>query len=400
VAEVTTPETAPEAEVPGGQRNVFKSLVGVFFMYGSRGFGLLLTFALIGKLSIADYGLYALAFTFATILGPPLDFPWNVRAMRESDEEFARERASRFLLGATLMVAGVVFIPVSYFVWFGLVVAGGEIAFNVVKSQDTRDGHPDRVWRYDAIRQITSVVLTCGYLFGVHDPTLIVASLFYCAPYAVILVLAGFAAYGHRPAMPGPPRQIAILIGEMGIGTSLYLQGDVLLLGWLTSSTVVGYYNITLMLATALAAVGQAFGMTYHEPLRKSGGDLSAGPKLRTTIGIAMVVGVIVLITGIVMLFTPAPEPMSQAMIIMAGFCFLRTIICVFQVVLYAQRRDRLRFGASIILVPVKLALLALLVWLGLGAVAAATATTAADAILLAIFAVALYGRRKSVPPK
>ena len=111
------------------------------------------------------------------------------------------------------------------------------------------------------------------------------ASLFYCAPYAVIVALAGFAAYGHRPAMPGPPRQIAILIGEMGIGTSLYLQGDVLLLGWLTSSTVFGYYNITLMLATALAAVGQAFAMTYHEPLRKSGGDLSAGPKLRTTIG-------------------------------------------------------------------------------------------------------------------
>ena len=44
-------------------------------MYGSRGFGLLLTFALIGKLSIADYGLYAMALSFATILGPPLDNP-------------------------------------------------------------------------------------------------------------------------------------------------------------------------------------------------------------------------------------------------------------------------------------------------------------------------------------
>ena len=400
MAEVSTPETAPEAAAPGGKRNLFKLLLGVFFMYGSRGFGLLLTLALIGKLSIADYGLYALALTFATILGPPIDFPWNVRAMRESDEEFARERASRFLLGATLMIAGAAFIPVSYFVWFGLVVAGGEIMSNVVKSQNTRDGHPDRVWRYDAIRQTTSVALTCGYLFGVHDPNLIVASLFYCAPYVVILVLAGFVAYGHRPAMPGTPRQMATLIGEMGIGTSLFLQGDVLLLGWLTNSTVVGYYNITLMVTTALAAVGQAFAMTYHEPLRKSGGELSAGPKLRTTIGIATVAGLIVLITGIVMTFTTAPEQLSLAMIIMAGFCFLRTIICVFQVVLYAQRRDRLRFGASIVLVPVKFALLAVLVWLGLGAVAAATATTVADAILLAVFAVALYGKRASVVPK
>ena len=75
----------------------------------------------------------------------------------------------------------------------------------------------------------------------------------------------------------------------------------------------------------------------------------------------------------------------------------MRTVICVFQVVLYTQRRDRLRFGAAVVLVPVKLALLAVLVWLGLGAVAAATATTVADAILLAIFAGALYWKRKPV---
>ena len=294
MTEVTTPETAPEAAAPGGRRNLFKSVVGVFFMYGSRGVGLLFTLALIGKLSIADYGLYALAMTFATILGTTIDFPWNVRSMRESDEAFVRERASRFLLGATLMIAGAAIIPVSYFVWFGLVVAGGEILFNALKSRDSRDGHPDRVWRYDVIRQTTSVVLACGYLFAVDDPTLVVASLLYCAPYVVILVLAGFAVCGHRPAMPGKPRQIAILIGELGFGTALYLQGDVLLLGWLTDSTVVGYYNIAFMVATALAAVGQSFGMSYHEPLRKSGGDLSAGPKLRTTIGIATVVGLIV----------------------------------------------------------------------------------------------------------
>ena len=396
MADLIVPENAPEAAA-GGSRNLVKTIVGVVFMYGSRGFGLLLTLALIGKLSIADYGLYALALTFATILGPPIDNPWSVRAVRESDEEFARERASRYLLGATFMIAGAAFIPVSYFVWFGFVVAGGEIVFNVIKSQNNRDGHPDRVWRYDATRQTSSVLLTCAYLFGVHDPGLITASLLYCAPYFVILVLAGFAAWGHRPAMPGPVRQMAILIGEMGIGTALYLQGDVLLLGWLTNATEVGYYNISLMVATALAGIGQAFAMTYHEPLRESGGDLSKGPKLRTTILLATIVGSIVLITGIVMLFTSVPAPMAESMIIMAGFAFLRTVICVFQVVLYTQRRDRLRFGAAVVLVPVKLALLAVLVWLGLGAVAAATATTVADAILLAIFAGALYWKRKPV---
>jgi O-antigen/teichoic acid export membrane protein len=138
VVEVTTPEADPAAAVPPGSRNVFKTLVGVLFMYGSRGFGLLLTLALIGKLGVADYGLYALAYTFSVILGPPIDNPWSVRAIRESDEEFARERASRYLLGATFMVTGAAFIPVSYFVWFGLIVAGGEMVFNVVKSQNAR----------------------------------------------------------------------------------------------------------------------------------------------------------------------------------------------------------------------------------------------------------------------
>lgn len=401
VADLTSPESIPEAAAAAkasaseGKRNLFKTLIGVTFMYGSRGLGLLLTLAIIARLGIADYGLYALAFSFATILGPPLDNPWAVRAIRESEEEFNRERASRYLAGIALVVAGLALVPFNYFLWFGLVMAGGEVVFNSLKSRAGRDGHPDLVWRYDAIRQTTSVVVVCAYLFAVDDPTLRTASFLYCTPYVVILVLAGLAVRGHRPAMPGPLRQMAYLSAEMGLGTAVYLQGDVLLLGFLTNSTVVGYYNITLMVATALAGIGQSFAMTYHEPLRKSGGDLKSGPKLRMTLTIAAVAGALMLITGIVMLFTPAPAPMAEAMIIMAGFCFLRTVICVFQIVLYAQRRDRFRLGASITLLPVKFALLTILVKLGLGAVAAAIATTTADAILLAIFATALYRRRR-----
>lgn len=364
-------------------------------MYGSRGLGLLLTLAIIARLGISDYGLYALAFSFATILGPPLDNPWSVRAIRESEEDFNKDRSSRYLVGLLLVVAGLALMPFDYFyfLWFGLVMAGGEMVFNSLKSRATRDGHPDLVWRYDAIRQTTSVVAVCAYLFAVDDPTLKVTSLLYCVPYAVILVMAGVVVRGHRPGMPGSVRQMTYLSAEMGLGTAVYLQGDVLLLGFLTDSTVVGYYNITLMLATALAGIGQSFAMTYHEPLRKSGGDVKTGPKLRLTLTIASAAGAIVLVTGVVMLFTPAPAPMAEAMIIMAGFCFLRTVICVFQIVLYTQRRDRFRLGASIALLPVKFAMLTLLVKLGLGAVAAAIATTASDAILLAIFAAALYRR-------
>lgn len=399
MAEVTTPENSPEAATPDGKRNLVKTLVGVFFMYGSRGFGLLLTLALIARLGIADYGLYVLGLALATMLSAPLDNPWSVRAMRESDEEFAAERVSRFLMGAVFIVAGAALTSVSYFVWFGLAVAGGEIVFNSLKSRSAREGHPDVVWRWDAIRQTSSVVLTCAYLFGVSDPSLQVASLLYCTPYLVILVLAGIVVRGHRPAMPGPVRQMAILIGEMG-GTVAYLQADVLLLGWLTNSTVVGYYNIPLMLTSALAAVGQSYAMTFHEPLRKSGGDLATGPRLRNTLMISGIVGALVLITGVVMLMTPVPAQMAQAMVIMAGWAVLRTIICIFQVVLYAQRRDAIRFGTTIALIPVKFAILAVLVKLGLGAVGAAIATTATDALLLIVFAGALYWKPKPVAPE
>lgn len=397
MSDLTTPESSPEAasaDLAAGKRNLFKTLVGVSFMYGSRAFGLLLTLALIARVGIADYGLYALAFSLATIIGPPLDNSWSVRAIRESEEDFAKERTSRYLVGIALIVSGLAVMPFNYFVWFGLVMAGGEMAFNCIKSQPTRDGHPDLVWRYDAIRQTSSVIVVCAYLFAVPHPTLMVASLLYCTPYAVIVVIAGLTVRGHRPAMPGPLRLMAILTGEMLFGTALYLQGDVLLLGFLTDSSVVGYYNITLMVATALAGVGQSYAMTFHEPLRESGGDLAAGPPLRNTLGIATVVGSLVLITGVIMLFTSAPAPMAEAMIIMAGFCFLRTVICVFQVILYTRRRDRLRFGASIGLIPIKFALLTVLVKLGLGAVAAAIATTTADALLLTVFAGALYWKR------
>ena len=393
-----TPESIPDAASEVGaaveKRNLLKTLVGVAFMYGSRGIGLLFTLALIARLGIADYGLYVLGLALASLVSAPLDNPWSVRSMRESDEDWARERVSRYLLGVTLIACGAAMTSVSYFVWFGLLVAGGEVAFNSIKAKASRAGNPNLVWRYDVVRSTTSVALSCIYLFTVPHPSLTVTSLLYCAPYAVILVLAAIAVWGHRPKMPGSPRQMGILVGEMA-ATVGYLQGDVLLLGWLTNSTVVGLYNIPLMLTSALAAVGQAYAVTYYEPLRNSKGDLSTGPPLRNTLTLASGVGLIVLVVGVVMLFTPVPTELALTMIVMAGFGFNRVIISVFQVVLFAQRRDRLRFGASLVMVPVKLTLLTVLVWAGLEAVGAALASLGADLLLLAVFIGALYGRWK-----
>ena len=383
------------AEAAITQRTVFKILIGVAWMYGGRGVGLLFTLALLGRLGIGDYGLYTMAFAFATIVGPTVDNPWAVRVIRESEERFVRERASRYLVGVTLMAAGAALIPFTFIGFFGLLQAGGELAFNCWLSRDIRDGHPERVFKWTATRQIVGVALACIYLFAVHHPTVQIACLLYCVPYLVIAVCSGFVVRGHRPGWPGNFKLMAILMGEMLFGTTLYLQGDVLLLGWLTNSTIVGYYSIGLIIAGALAGVGQSFVMTYHEPLRKSGGDLSAGPKLRTTLSLAAALAIVEMIVGVGVLLSPAAPVIGYVMLIVAGFAAFRTVIVVFQVILYAQHRDRLRFLASVSLIPVKFALLALLVWMGLGAIGAAITTTVADAALLAVFSLALYGKWK-----
>jgi O-antigen/teichoic acid export membrane protein len=86
----------------------------------------------------------------------------------------------------------------------------------------------------------------------------------------------------------------------------------------------------------------------------------------------------------------------AAAMVILAGFTAFRTITSVFQSVLYAQRRDVLRLSANIGLVPIKLALVAALSFLG--AIGAATATTVIDGVMLGIFAYALYGKKWKKP--
>jgi O-antigen/teichoic acid export membrane protein len=185
---------------------------------------------------------------------------------------------------------------------------------------------------------------------------------------------------------------MAALTGEM-LGTAAYLQGDVLLLGALTNSTTVGYYTLTWVAAAAVAAAGQSFGMTYHEPLREADGDLSAAPPLRNTLGISAIGGTLIFLIGVGLLISPAPTELAVAMMVMSGFAALRIVVSVFQVILYTQRRDVMRLTAAIALVPFKLGLLAVLSFLG--AVGAAISSTITDAVLLAVFTYALYWQRK-----
>ena len=171
------------------------------------------------------------------------------------------------------------------------------------------------------------------------------------------------------------------------------MQGDVLMLGWLTNNTTVGYYTITVVVTFAIASIGQSYGMSFHESLRERDGDRSAGPPLRNTLLIGAAAGVLVAITGVVLLISPAPTELAVAMLVMAVFCAMRTVSLTFQVVLYTQRRDMVRLTTNLGLVPVKLALVAALA--SAGAVGAAIATVVTDAILLAVYATAVYRKAK-----
>lgn len=370
--------------------------MSLLWVYGGRATGLLWTLAMIHQLGISQYGLYSLGFAVTSVLGQTLNNPYVVRAAREPEEDFVRERMSRYLLGVALMVLAQVFLPINYILWFGILAAGGELCVGAYKARALREGDPHLTSRIDTSRQVGSVVAGCAYLFGTHllsagEPTLMGASVAYCIPYVVIAVIAWFTVRGSRPQLPGPPRTILVLSGEM-LGMAAFLQGDVLLLGWLTDTTVVGYYNLTWVLASAIGYVGQAFGSTYTQPLRDSGGDVKTGPPLRLTAAIGLAGGFIVLITGIVLLFTPVPRQLAVAMIIMAAYATFRTIIMIFTFILYAQRRDIIRLTSVIGLVPFKFGLLAALA--SLGAVGAAIATSVSDFVLLVIFTIAIYGRR------
>jgi hypothetical protein len=371
--------------------------VSLLWVYGGRATGLVWTLAMIHQLGISQYGLYSLGFAVTSVLGQTLNNPYVVRAAREPEEDFVRERASRYLLGVALMVIAQVFLPINYILWFGILAAGGELCVGAYKARALREGDPHLTSRIDTSRQVGSVVAGCAYLFGAHlftasEPTLFGASVAYCIPYVVIAVLAAFTVRGHRPQWPGPIRTILVLSGEM-LGTAAFLQGDILLLGWLTDTTVVGYYNLTWVLASAIGYVGQAFGATYTQPLRDSGGDVKTGPPLRLTVAMGLAGGLIVLITGIVMLFTPVPRQLAIAMIVMSAYATFRTIIMVFTFILYAQRRDVIRLTSVIGLVPVKFGVLTALAS-SLGAVGAAIATSVSDLLMLVIFTIAIYGGR------
>ncbi|MDJ0395615.1 hypothetical protein QMK17_20040 [Rhodococcus sp. G-MC3] len=373
--------------------NLMKACIAALWTYGGRGIGLLWTVALIAQLGISDYGHYAMAFALAAIVAAPLDHPFGVRSIRVDEDDYLGERTSRALIGIVLIVLGSCLIEVNYIAWFALVVAGGEMTFNAYKSRALRDGHPNITQRMDTLRQASSIILATAYLFTTTlfttaEPTLLVASLLYVAPYFVIAVAAVVQARVARPRVPGSWREISMLFSE-NLANAIYVQGDVLLLGYLTDSTIAGYYSVASVTAWAVAFIGQSFGHTFHEKLRLADGSITAGPALKHTIVLACAAGSLVLVAGVAVFFTPISNEIAGALVVMSFFVVMRVMNYVFTTVLYLQHRDRTRVLAAATLAPLKMVLIFCL--FPLGAVGAAIASVVTDAVLLVWFIRALY---------
>ncbi|RFA08317.1 hypothetical protein B7R54_03070 [Subtercola boreus] len=357
-------------------------------MIAGRGVGFLWTILLLSALGLGDYGIYATACAFAAIISAPLENVFVVRSVRVDTAEYERERSTRLLLGVLLIVAGVVLYPFTLTLAFALVFAGGEMVFNAYKSLPLRNGQPAAVMRLDALRQFSSIGAATIYLFAAGESaTLPVALALYLAPYAVVLVLSAVRCWGTLPAVPGGLRENVLLLGDAFI-ISLYLQGDIVLLGILSSDETVGAYSVASQIALALSVLGQLYAQSFNVRLRESHGDPAAGPRPKFLLGLAAFFALGSFVVGVLLILVGWHSEIGVVLLVMSLFAGLRTIDNAWTTVLYIQHRDGPRIAHAGIALALKFAGILLLI-LAAGwpaALAAAVAAVLAEAYLCLLY--------------
>jgi O-antigen/teichoic acid export membrane protein len=381
--------------------NLFKAGIAAVWVAGGRFLGLAWTVAVIATLGIADYGLYAMAFSLSSLIAAPLDNAFHVRSMREDESRFAAERTGRALVGVVLLAVGLAVFGQFFVAGFALAVAGGEMLFNACKSRALRDGNPNIVMRLDTARQAASIVVASAYLFLApallgSAPSLELACLIYLWPYAVVLVAAVLTTAGFRPGVPGRPKELLLFFVDALI-IALHMQGDILLLGMLTDSTITGYYSVASVLAMAVASVGQMYAQTFHGPLREAGGNPAAGPGRKATMGLSAGLAGLVFLAGLVLLLTGLAPQIAVALMILSLFVAVRFTSLVMTTILYIQGKDRQRVAGGAVAAVFKLALVAVLA-VPLGAAGAALAAVAAELVQAAWYFRAAHRAPHSEP--
>ena len=377
--------------------NLVRAGVASSWVVAGRLIGLAWTVSLLLRLGVSEYGIYAMAFALAAIVAAPIDNLFHVRSLRIGDELYVRERSARALVGGVILVAGLaLYFPV-FLVGFALIVAGGEILFNSLKSDALRAGQPQRSVRLDFARQAASIVLGASYLYSAAEPQLVVAAGLYLLPYVVVGAIAGLRAIRARPAMHGPRRELTLLLLD-ALGLALYLQGDILLLGLVTSSEVAGVYSIASVVALAASSVAQVFVQTYNERMRLANGDPAAGPRRSLWFAVTIVLGFGVAAVAVVVWLLQPDEPIGPVLLVMSVFAVLRSISIILTSFLYVQHRDGHRVLAGGVAAVVKLALIVLLGPV-LGAFGAALAAVVVELVVAIWFYRVVYAWRPGTKP-
>ncbi|MCJ1688118.1 hypothetical protein [Rathayibacter sp. VKM Ac-2927] len=385
-----------------GRRRILALAGASGWMVLGRGSGLAWMLFLVATVGLGDYGLYAMAFAAAAVLAAPSENIFLVRSVRVDAATYAAERSARTLLGLALFALGAMVYAWSFVAGLALLIAGGEMLFNAVKSRALRDGEPMLPTRWDAARQVGSILAAVGlWLLAGRGLPLELLMLAYVLPYLVVAVVAVRGIRGVRPRWPRGARGQLLLVVDAVI-TALYLQGDILLLGFLLGDEVVGAYAIASQLVLAASIVGQLLGQQYTASLRDAGGRRHGGPPLGLVLGLGAVMALGTAGVGGVLLLDQRTAQVGVLLLVLAPFAGLRSVSNAWVTALYVLGADRRRIlgaGAALLL---RAACLAIAVLAGVaGGTAAALAAVVGEVLLVGAFAVVLHDsyRRAGGPP-
>lgn len=379
--------TAPE-------KSTSRTILAAVWMFGGRGLGLLWSLLVIKYLGISEFGQFAVGIAAASLISIPLDAYYLVRSPRVADEQFRVDRASRWWIGMLLFTAGLGLFAVWLPAGLALSKAGGDILFNAQKSTAIRAGKPDAAFALDSARQGISLVAGLVVVLVVDDPSIALLSLVYVLGFVPFALISLPHVLGVRAELPERSRRTVALVVE-AIGGAAYSQGDIVLVGILSTDANAGYYSLASVVLWSIAAVGQNYSFTFHEPLREHHGNVAAGPPLKITAALAVAGGLGMLGTGAVLWALDLDRDLWLCFAILSVAATTRFFGAVFTTVLALQSRDELRAWMSLVVVAIKV--VGVLALGTFGSIGAAIAFVVADAIAFVWAYAALY-RDREVP--
>lgn len=371
-------------------RQVAETVISSGWMYTGRVIGLFWAVLLTREEGIAVYGAYAIAIAISVLITVPLDHYYVVRVLRVGEDTFLGDRSTRLIGGFVLFAIGAALLPNHFLIGFAIGKAGGELAFNAVKSHPIRIGHPARAMGLDTARQVLGFGATATYFLEVDNPTLTGIAGWTLLSFVPFLAWGIWESWGHRPKRPELTSRTAAIVGE-AIGGAVYSQADIVLVGALASTSSAGYYAYGSLLVWSLAAVGQNFSYTFNERLRDADGHRSAGPGFGPSTALSLALGVGVGVVAIIMAIADAPGELVWTFAILAPVTVLRAMSSIFTTVLAVQNRDHFRTVVTWVSVSVKFALL--LVVGHLGGPAAAAVFLVSDMVMTVAYGRAVHRR-------